>query len=270
MCFSSLPKKLIFNLLFYSIVFISPAFCQIMESNGYLKIDSDSSRIEIRLDDRSLGYTPLPVISLSSGDHVVAALNPNPFIWGNLDWQDSIKITSNDTVIVRPEFKTIFYIQTNPFDAEVFLNNKLTGNTPLTISINPKHKEQLLFKKTGFKDYLVNLNQVKNNYLNINLIQNQVQLNLDEFEHQQLSRSKNHYRLATYSLWGLSILTGLTTVYLKDQADNRYQQYLVAGSLTDMNKYYNDAKRFDRYTYISLGALQGCFLLSFYFLMKSL
>ncbi len=270
MFFSNLQRNFISSLLFYSLLIISPALCQTGELAGYLKIDSDSSKIEIRLDDKTLGYTPLPIISLPPGDHQVAALNPNPFIWGNLDWQESIKIIPGDTLIIRPDFKTLFYIQTNPFDAEVFLNSKLLGNTPLTVSINSKKNEQLLLKKDGFRDYLVNLNQVKNNYLNINLIQNHTQLKLNEIEHYQLSRSKNHYRAATYSLWALSILTGLSTVYLKDQADNKYQEYLVAGSLSEMNKYYNDAKRFDRYTYISLGALQGCFLLSFYFLMKSL
>ena len=56
----------------------------------------------------------------------------------------------------------------------------------------------------------------------------------------------------------------------KDQADEKYQQYLVAGSLSEMNKYYNEAKKYDRYTYISAGVLQGFFALSFYFLMKSL
>lgn len=270
MFFSDPQRKFISSLLFYSILFISPAFCQTNESNGYLKIDSDSSKVAIQLDDKSLGFTPLPIISLPPGDHQVAALNPNPFIWGNLDWQDTIKIIPGDTLIIKPKFKTLFYIQTNPFDAEVFLNSVFQGNTPLTVLINSKKNEQLLLKKAGFKDYRVNLNQVKNNYLHLNLVQNSTQLNLNEFEHQQLRRSKNHYRAATYSLWALSILTGLSTVYLKDKADNYYQQYLVAGSLSEMNQYYNDAKRFDRYTYVSLGALQSCFLLSFYFLMKSL
>ena len=265
-----LQREFIYIIFFYSIVFISPAFCQTNESFGYLKINSDSSGIEIRLNDQPLGCTPLPIIPLPPGNYQVSALHPDPYLWGNLDWQDSIKIVSHDTLLIQPQFKTIFSIRTNPFGAEVFLNSEFQGESPLSVSLNSHKSYQLLLKKDGFRDYFIDLNQVKNNFLNVNLVKNQNLLSINDFEKQKQKKSRNRYRTLTYSLWGLSILTGLSTVYLKDQADDKYKQYLVAGSLSEMNKYYNDAKRYDRYTYVSLGVLQGCFVLSFYFLMKSL
>lgn len=247
------------------------AYGQTSEAAGYLKIISDSSGIELRLNNKLLGYTPLPIISLRPGNYQLCALHPNPYLWGNLDWQDSIQIIANDTLIVQPKIKTFLFIRTDPFGAEIFLNNERQGETPLAILLNSDNNpQQMLIKKEGYKDYPVNLGEMSNNYLTVNLSPNNRLTNLDAIHLQEQIHLKRRYRKLSYGFWGLSIITGLTTVYLKDQADNKYQQYLVAGSLSEMNNYYNESKRFDRYSYVSLGLLQGCFVLSFYFLMKSL
>ncbi len=267
---SDVQRQFFFILFLHSILFISSIYCQTDEGLGYLKVATDSTGIEIRLNDKLLGRTPLPIIGLTSGKYQLMARHPNPYVWGNFDWQDSVAIAPPDTIIVHPCFKKLFTVRTNPFDASVFLNNEYRGNTPLAIPLNSYQNFQLLLKKDGFQDYSIDLNPLSSNFLTVNLIKNHAQLKVNELTQQQHRRSKHRYRALTYSFWGLSILTGLSTVYLKDQADEKYQQYLVAGSLKDMNKYYNDARRYDRYTYVSLGVLQGCFVLSFYFLMKSL
>ena len=262
------------SIFIFLILCLSPTFstviCQTSQAVGYLKIQTEASNIEIRLNNKSIGYTPLPIISLQPGDYIVSAVHPNPFQWGNLDWQDSIQIIANDTILVQPKFQNIFSIRSDPFGASVFLNDEFKGNTPLSIRLHSHQKFQLLVKKDGFKDSLVDCKQIKNNFLNINLKPNNISFDFAKFEEHKHRKAKHRYRAMTYSLWGLSILTGLSTVYLKDQADDKYKQYLVAGSLNEMNKYYSDAKKYDRYTYISMGILQGFFVLSFYFLMKSI
>jgi len=104
--------------------------------------------------------------------------------------------------------------------------------------------------------------------LQIPLVKNNQSFDFKQVEENEQKR-QSHYRKLTYGMWGLSVLTGLATVYFKDQADEKYRQYLVAGSLRDMNKLFNDSRRFDQYSNISLGAVQRCFMLSFYFLIKS-
>ncbi len=266
---SSVAQWKFFSLFsFYLTLFVSPVFCQTAESPGYLKVATDSIGIEIRLNDKLLGHTPLPIICLPSGKYEIVARHPNPYIWGNFDWQDSILIVPLDTITIRPLFKKLFTVRTTPYDASVFLNNDSLGSTPFAFPINSHKNYQLLLKKNGYQDYTIDLNQVSSNFLTVDLVKNPSQLKLNELAQQR--RSKHRYRALTYSFWGLSILTGLSTVYLKDQADAKYQQYLEAGSLKKMNQYYKDSKKYDRYTYISLAALQGCFVLSSYFLIKSL
>jgi len=235
---------------------------------GYLQIESDSGGIEILIDGKLIGMTPLPPIALQPGIHQIAALNPQRFLWGNLDWQQTIQIISGDTVFLRPVFKILFSVQSEPFGAEVYLNGEFQGTTPLTLAFESTAPNSLIIKKEGYNDHVIDLNRFQANQLHVQLIKN------DQFfdvkgEKLQQQKIQRRYRKLTYGLWGLSVLTGLATVYFKDQADEKYQQYLVAGSLQDMNKLFNNTKRFDQYSNISLGAVQGCFVLSFYFLIKS-
>lgn len=248
-------------------------FCTIPElfygqDFGYAKIEMDSIGIEILIDGKLIGMTPLPLIELPTGAHQIAALHPQRFLWGNLDWVQTIQISIADTLIVKPTFRILCSIHSEPFGAEVFLNNELQGTTPLTIALDTQTSYSLLLKKEGYADYYLDGSPIQSNHLQVKLSKD------DQFfdvkaEQQQQQKTQSRYRKLTYGLWGLSILTGLATVYFKDKADEKYQQYLVAGSLRDMNRFFNDTKRFDQYSNISLGAVQGCFVLSFYFLIKS-
>jgi PEGA domain len=257
----------IFSLL-ASLLFIAIPALLHSQDFGYAKIETDSIGIEILIDGKLIGMTPLPAIALQPGNHQVAALHPQRFLWGNLDWLQNVQTLPGDTVIVRPTFKILFSIQSQPFGAEVYLNSVLQGTTPLTIAIESKDSSSVILKKEGYNDQFLDLNQYQANHLQIPLIKNNQSFDFKQVEENEQKR-QSHYRKLTYGMWGLSVLTGLATVYFKDQADEKYQQYLVAGSLKNMNKLYNDAKRFDQYSNISLGAVQGCFVLSFYFLIKS-
>ncbi|MCU0644967.1 MAG: PEGA domain-containing protein [bacterium] len=235
---------------------------------GYVKIETDSAGIEILIDGKLIGMTPLPFIALQPGIHQIAALHPQRFLWGNLDWLQTVQIAAGDSIILKPSFKILFSLQSKPFGAEIYINGEFQGTTPLTIAIESKDSSSVILKKEGYNDQFLNLNQFQTNHLQIPLVRNNQLFDFKQVEENE-QKKQSHYRKLTYGMWGLSVLTGLATVYFKDQADEKYRQYLVASSLRDMNKLFNDSRRFDQYSNISLGAVQGCFVLSFYFLIKS-
>ena len=247
-----------------------PEICQSYEHKGYLKIETSRTGIEIHLDQERLGFTPLPVLELEPGNYELTALHPNRYVWGNLDWQQRIQITPDDTLIIKPDFSKILSLRSSPFGADVFVNSQFLGKTPLNLIVSNHENGIVKLKKEGFLDYSISLDEITTNFLNIALIEKKSDFNLITVDWNHQRDIKKRYRRLTYGLWGLSILTGLTTVYFKDQADQKYEQYLRAGSLQDMNKYFQDSKNYDKYANISAGVLQGCFLLSFYFLFKSI
>ncbi|MFZ5518415.1 MAG: PEGA domain-containing protein [Candidatus Zhuqueibacterota bacterium] len=244
--------------------------CQNDQGRGYLKIETETPGIEILINGNFAGFSGLAALALAPGTYAVTALHPNRHVWGNRDWQREITITPNDTLIISPQFSRRLTIRTTPFDAEVTVNNVPLGKTPLTISLEPGTNIDILIEKPGYRSYHIFSAQIKENFINIPLMRAE-KISLEpatSFE--KLNAKKMRYRKVAYGLWGASIVSGLATVYLKSEAEDWYDKYLKAGSLADMNHYYRQSQDYDAYTLISLGVLQGCFGLSFYFLIKSL
>jgi len=244
-------------------------FCQTNSGKGYLKIEAEVSGIEILINGHSAGFSGMTVLELSPGTYTVTALHPNRHIWGNQDWQDEIAISPNDTLIIYPQFSRRLSIRTTPFDADVTVDNVPMGKTPLTITIAPGVNSDILIEKPGYQSYQIFSAQINENFITIPLkpIPRNTMEPATSFE--KLNAKKMRYRKVAYGLWGASIVSGLATIYLKSEADDWYEKYRQAGSLADMNRYYQQSQDYDAYTLISLGALQGCFGLSFYFLIKS-
>jgi len=270
----SSPKNSFFNaiarpglglIFFLVIIFALPKHSRGQNQPGFLKVCYDSVAVKVYLNQKMLGYTPLPATPLAPGSYQLTVAHPNPFIWGNWDWQDSIRIVAGDTLVIHPQFKRSLQIRTRPFDAKIFMNQKLLGRSPLTLLLNSEINQQLLIKKNGYQDTLINLGTLSHNFLNVKLVPDESVLKLRQLR--QPKDIKHRYKKLTYGLWGLAVLSGFSSVYLKTQADANYKKYLTAGSLHDMNRYYNNALKYDRYTNISLGLVQACFILSFYFMM---
>ncbi len=254
-------------MLIASFLFIFPSLLQGQELS-YLKVTTDSAGILILCDGKMLGATPLPVISLLAGEHQIVALNPKRFAWGNPDWSRQLNFPPAETLIVAPRFLRQVFIQTEPYGAEVYANEAWQGTTPLILLLDDTTAYQIMVKKNGYETQFLQFDPSRTNTLKLQLTKRSFDAAQTRFKSVKQTAQIRQRRL-TYGLWGLSILAGLATVYFKDQADEKYQRYLQAGSLKDMNRYFNDAKRFDCYSNISLGSVQGCFVLSFYFLIKS-
>lgn len=255
------------SIFYMPLLVLLPALLQGQEVS-YLKVETDSTGIVILCDGKILGPTPLPVVNLVAGEHQIVALNPKRFLWGNPDWSRQLTFPPAETLVVAPRFQKQVFIQTEPFGADVYINDEWHGTTPLIMLLDGINRQQLMFKKDGYETQLLQFDPVQSNYVKLQLIRKNAYFEKINAKSSQRTAQLRHRRL-TYGLWGLSIVTGLATVYFKDQADEKYRRYLQAGSFKEMSSYFNDARRFDRYSNISLGAVQGCFVLSFYFLIKS-
>jgi len=249
---------------------LAQGFTQPAEHYGFLKIKSDSANLEIFIDNKLAGKTPLQALKLKPGKYVLSVNNPLRYLWGHFDYEKEIEIFPFDTLVVSPDFSSGFSIRTKPYGAEIYINNQLAGKSPLTLFDQELFHSDMLIKKEGFKDLHVDFNQFQMGYLNIVLEKDDEIFNINKLKEKHRQTIKSRYRKATYTLWAASILTGMASFYLKSQADENYQKYLSSGSLNKMNSYYDSAIRYDNYTNISLAAFQGCIILSLYFFIKSI
>lgn len=243
-------------------------FCQEKNDYGFLKIHSDFDSLQILIDGKHRETTAFSLFRLKPGTYNVIAINPGRYLWGHLDWQREITIFPFDTLTINPEFKNIFSIRSQPFGADVFIDNELKGTTPLTMLFPQPIMSEILLKKKGYKSQTIKLTE-QITFLNVNLEKDEAVYNQQNFLSLLNKKKKSYYRKATVGFWTISLVTGLSSIYFKNLADENYDKYLAAGSIKSMNHYYDTAIKNDNYTNICLGVFQGCCMLSFYFLMKS-
>lgn len=254
----------------FSLMTSAQVLPQTADSLGYLKIESDLPNLQIHIDGEPVTYAKIPFFSLTPGKYEITILHPNRYFWGNYDWRENINIASNDTLTLNPVFRYALNIRTTPFGARVFIDDEPKGKTPLTVFLEMGSSYEILIKKQGYYDYTIQSHLIKENYLRINLLKKD-NADSEQMSSFDITRSKKaRYRKYAYGFWVASLVSGFTTVYLKNEAEDWYDRYLTAGSMSRMNDYYQKSLDYDKYTLISLGALQGCFGLSFYFLIKSL
>jgi len=258
--------RILFLIVIFNIAKTSIIFPQQKQISGFLKIDTYQKNITFFVDSEIVELPLTNIIDLQPGIHKIIFLHPKRFTWGNCDFQTQVTISPADTVTITPVFQSILNIRSSPHNAEVYLNKELIGKTPFSI-MNPKSPfTEIILKKEGFQNYKITSYQLLNNFTNVHLNEEEKNYNLHKLEFKNL---KSHYRKLSYSLFGLSLISGFSSIYFKDKADQNYNKYLTNGSLDNMNNYFQKSKKYDRYTNAALGILQGCFLLSFYFLMKS-
>ncbi|MDZ7337232.1 MAG: hypothetical protein ONB30_01690 [candidate division KSB1 bacterium] len=68
---------------------------------------------------------------------------------------------------------------------------------------------------------------------------------------------------------GTAVTSGAASMYFKNTADERYESYLRASSPKEMNRYYDEACRFDRYAAIAYGGFQVSFVAWVFFFLRS-
>ena len=241
----------------------------LFSQEGFLKIESPQAGLIITLNDSIIGKTPLALLKINCGTYRLSVLNPQKGIWKNDDWLQQIQIVAEDTTIVKPVLKQKLIIRSNPFDAQVLIDNKYIGNTPIYLDLPPSKERVLIIKKERYKPYLINL--LNNTPSTLNITLEPITKLQKSFHKIQVKKEKKFHqnKKLTYTLMAFTICTGFATAYFKNQAELKYEQYLIAGNIEDMNRNYNDTKRLDKISSVSLGIFEVSFVLSFYFLIKT-
>ena len=144
-------------------------------SFGSISVSSDPSGADIYLDGKYQGTTPKTISDVISGDHKIELKKS-----GYEDWSAPVSVKADETDSVsaglRPETEIqetgYISITSEPPGAEIYLDGKYQGTTPMTLSdvISGDHKIKL--KKSGYEDwsYSVSVKADETEYVSAELI----------------------------------------------------------------------------------------------------
>jgi hypothetical protein len=122
---------------------------------GYLVIQSMENSIKIEIDNKFIGQTPFDQpIPVSAGEHII---NASKVGYKSLEFEFKVDSRKTTELLINliPSFGIVKF-DCNIHKSEVYVDNKLIGNTPLIIDVLiGDHRVQIT--KEGYNDYIENI-----------------------------------------------------------------------------------------------------------------
>jgi hypothetical protein len=239
-----------------SIVFL---FCSLKASySQFAKHDSLVGRIEIQctipdlnvyLDDQSIGKTPLFNYTVVPGKHTIRIQNPDPLDWLSRDWESTFSIRKNENRIFNVRFDRVYWIGSSPSGANIFSEDRLLGKTPASVTFPDGSSEEITLKYPGYLSKNINATRQHSQILHILL---------EKLPVNEAIQSPHRPSLGSKKIWLIgggivALASGIAGYYYKDRAEKAYRDYLSSENPEEMNRYFNDSKRYDT----SSGILYG-------------
>jgi len=247
-------------------------FAQVSEidslSRAVLVVEAASPGLPVWIDETAKGVTPISC-SLSPGQHHVRVASPLVRRWGAEDFQRIVTLTAAETLKVIAHFSKMVVIQTIPFGAAVYLDEVMQGYTPLTVSFDARHQPLVRLEKEGFEPVCKSLTSAEPDRWLAKLVFKPSWLEQQRLDAaHRAGQLAKHRRLFLLNL-AISTLSGLATIYFRDQGNQAFQSYQTTASPGKMDHFFKRAQKFDRLAGGSYAMFEISFVLSGYHFLAS-
>lgn len=213
-----------------------------------------------------IGYTPLPLLALEPGKHHVVVTPPDALDWLSQPWVGEVVLTSGDTTHIEVVFQRSYTIQSEPFGADVVVQQQPVGKTPVYVTLPETEWRTVTLSLPGYADTTFTIGLNEQELFRI-VLKPAPDLAADVLKTQSLKKS-GKTRKIIYTGVGLALLSGGLALYFRDKANDRFDRYKRTGNPAKFNKFYDDAKKFDRLAAVSFGVFQVSFVFSFTLFLK--
>jgi hypothetical protein len=225
------------------------AFAQ--EKPAKISIYSTPNHIEVRLDSLIIGSTPITNFEVRPGEHHLEGLTPLEGLWNLNNIGEDFSIKSGQDTVFHIKFLESVKINSVPYHAELIRDNRVLGLTPLYIPFDKNKGKELLLEKKGYRSFRFVLEKKKSQLYELEKIGNN---ELTEVERRSFTHALFHTRLKSKFLFLTgTVLTHWLAFYFKNLADDNFEKYESTANQQQMNKYWDNTQKFDRYSDISLG-----------------
>jgi len=237
---------------------------------GYLQFLAKDSLGTVFIDTMRVKLPANSIQPVSVGKHVVRIESPDRCNWYVRDFIDTVSISSGDTLCLSVVFPRFILLNSQPYGAEVFYGDKSIGYTPLLVSAEMLRAGNLRLRKAGYLPTVVTVPDFSSPGFWVSLQKderfNQTQMKLQV----QLQKQRKRLRFWTYTSFSVTLLSGISALLTKKQADHYYSLYLQCTNPNAMQHYYHRTKTFDRYAGTFYVLFELSFITSIYLLMKNI
>lgn len=223
--------------------------CWSQSESAHLSVFSTPQNITVRLNSIILGTTPLQDIYVEPGKYQIEAIVTKPGIWYNHNIVKEIQLRAGQDTTIYFQIPSLVKINSIPFHARLLQENHFIGLTPLFIDFNQFQGKELSLEKTGFKSVRFVLSSDRPQVYTLDPIV----LAVSSEEHHSFLNSLFRSRLKTkFILLGGTVASHWLAFYFKNLADVNYNSYLKTGNPQQMQKYWDNTQKYDRWSDISI------------------
>ena len=240
-----------------------------LHQDAVITINADQLGYYLFLDGKFIGESPIANKTIEPGSHSLLAYRHFYPAWGVIPWHYEFVVEPSEKISLHIPKIRFYAIKSKPFAAEVYLNNTLLGTTPLYINLEADATNNLLVKKSGYKDYSLQLDFQKLPTIDVVLVP---EAESEKKTQQIYSKKINNLKTKRVISWiclGTTLISGAAALHFKHEANENYDRYLRSGNPNQMNEYFDNSIRYDNYATFAFGSFQVNFVLWAYFFFRS-
>ncbi len=222
-----------------------------------LILDCEVPGLSVWINGTRAGNTPVPPLPFPPGRIHARVSHFDPLDWLSRDWERDIDLLAGDTLTVRVTFNKTFWITSDPPGAVVDGPHGVLGITPVQVELK-NGPLQIEVSKAGYRDIRIELSDTGSRMVN---------LVMEKWPPFQVQKKPAIHKAWIIGSGVMALAAGISGYVLKERADESYDRYLRSGKPSDMERYFNDTVRSDRWSGLLYGVGEGVFLISLTFLI---
>lgn len=232
-------------------LFILLVMQPVLAQNATISINSSPSQSWVRIDSVLVGRTPLTDIQVEAGAHLIHIAPPKGGVWNYEDKHIEIVMAESQDTTLSIQFDRPVFVNSIPYGAHLKADHEHIGITPLYLSFESNSGASFQIIKEGFEPYHFVLSEPEP-------ILAKLKRKEGYTEHEKQKprffglMPKKHVK-SKFTLLALTVAAHWTSFYFKNMADQKFDDYLRTADPQLMKKHWDDTKKYDRLSEISLG-----------------
>ncbi len=240
-----------------------------MRVEARLEVNAELSGLNVFLDQKKIGQTPLKDFPISLGEHELIVTSPFWPAWDKPNFRITFVAVAGEKHQFFAHFLERILVNSIPHGAQVYLDGQLIGETPTTCLKDTSRQQLIVLKKEGYEPFTVRLAELAKPAIVIRLHEDaewaQAQEKAKSEKEKQLKRRR---RLMAASL-GVAAVAGLATIHFHSQGNEEYSRYLSTAVPKQMELHYDQAQEYDRIASLTYALFEAGFILTGYYFLTS-
>lgn len=219
--------------------------------NGKISITSSPTESWVHVDSVLVGKTPITGIEVEAGLHIIDIAPPKGGVWNYEDKHLEVFIKENQDTTLNVNFSKPVFINSNPYGAHLKTGRNYIGITPLYLPFEPNQGTSFEIIKEGYEPYKFILDSPDPVYARLSKQEGYIEQTKEKPQLFGFIPKKNVK--SKFALLAVTVATHWASFYFKNVADEKFDKYLQTADPQLMDKYWNQTRKYDRISEITLG-----------------